>query len=164
MRKGLVVGIILLFLGVGFQPALAKDVSTNVVSDVDEDCFECQPMSRVDLLKVKLLLIRIEAITDVIVSRFGHIPEIQEKCEEVLDIINSDIHWNFSVICAFIDTIYTSIYNIFKIAFDLYDYFFYNQSNPILAVILLAIIGSLEWSMYILYVSWEIFDCSLLQL
>ena len=80
MRKVLVVGVILLFLGVGFQPALADEVSTNIVSDVDEDCFECQPVNRVDLLRIRLLLIRVEVFTNIILSKFGHIPKIQEKC------------------------------------------------------------------------------------
>ena len=84
------VGITILFLGVGFQPALANEISTNIVSDVDEDCLDCQPVNRVELLKVKLLLIRIEAFTNIILSRFGHIPEVKEKCEEILDIINSE--------------------------------------------------------------------------
>ena len=83
MKKALVICIILLFLGVGFQPALA-----NEVSDVDEDCLECQPVNRIDLLKVKLLLIRVEAITNVILSKYGHIPEVAEKCKVASDKIS----------------------------------------------------------------------------
>ena len=90
ISKGLAVAVIILFLGVGIQPALADEISTNIVSDVDEDCLDCQPVNRVELLKVKLLLIRIEAFTNIILSRFGHIPEVKEKCEEILDIINSE--------------------------------------------------------------------------
>ena len=85
LKKGLVIGIIVLFLGVGFQPALANEISTNMVSDVDEDCLECQPVNRVEILKVKLLLIRIEAITNILLSRFGHITEVKEKYQELSD-------------------------------------------------------------------------------
>ena len=99
MKKALVIGVILLFLGVGIQPALANEVSTNAVSDVEEDCLECQPASRVDLLKVKLLLIRLEAITNVILSKFGHIPEIKEKCEKILETIHSDNDLFSVIIC-----------------------------------------------------------------
>ena len=167
MKKVLAVAVILLFLGVGVQPALANEVS-NTVSDVDEDCLECQPVNRIDILKVKLLMIRVEAFTNVILSRFGHIPEIREKCEEISDRITNfqemyndlklgSLNWDFPIICAFIDTIYTPIYNLFKIGVDLYWKYF---NNPILW----AIIGILDWLLYILRVTWEIFNCYLLQL
>ena len=85
------VGITILFLGVGFQPALANEISTTTVSDVDEDCFECRPVNKVDVLKLRLLLIRLKAITNIIKMRFGDISEIQERCEEVLELINSGV-------------------------------------------------------------------------
>ena len=89
-KKALVVVIIVLFLGVVFQPALANEISIDVVSDVDEDCVECQPVSRVDLLRFKLLLIRLETFTNIILSKLGHYPEIKEKCEKILETIHSD--------------------------------------------------------------------------
>ena len=101
--KVLVVCIIVLFLGVGFQPALANEISTTTVSDVDEDCLECQPVNRIDLLKVRLLLIRVEVLTNILMQRFGHIPEIKEKCEEIsnriskLQVLNEN-----SFICDFL--------------------------------------------------------------
>ena len=85
----IVVGITILFLGVGFQPALANEVSISKTSDIHEDCLECQHISKVELLKVKLLLIRIEAITNVILSKFGHIPEVAEKCQEITNRIET---------------------------------------------------------------------------
>ena len=60
-----------------------RDKSSNLELNNNEDCFECQPVNRVTLLKVRLLLIKLRTITNIIKSRFGHIPEIQEKCEEV---------------------------------------------------------------------------------
>ena len=58
---------------------------TNVVSasEIEKDCFECQPVNRIDIMKVKLFLFRTKAITNVILSTFGNIPEIQEKCQEI---------------------------------------------------------------------------------
>ena len=74
---------------------------TNVVSasEIDEDCLDCQPVSRVDLLKVKLLLIRLKTITNIIKSRFGHIPEIREKCKEASQRIADIIVLSNSSIC-----------------------------------------------------------------
>ena len=61
---------------------------TNVVGAnevVDEDCLECQPVNRVDLLKVRILLKRIEAFVNIMSLKFNHIPEVKEKCQEVSD-------------------------------------------------------------------------------
>ena len=85
IKNSLVFGVILLFLGVGFQPALATEISINPVSDVEEDCLDCQPVNRVELLKVKLLVIKLKAFNSIILSRFGHIPDIAEKCQEISD-------------------------------------------------------------------------------
>ena len=83
LKNSIVISVILLFLGVGFQPALADEISTTVVSDVDEDCLDCQPVNRVELLRVKLLLTRLEVFTNILMSKFGHIPGIADECEEV---------------------------------------------------------------------------------
>ena len=147
--KILVVGIIVLFLGVGFQPALA-----NEISDVEEDC-GCQPVSRVDLLKVKLLLIRLEAFTNVILSKYEHIPEIQEECGEILDritslremndefeshlLLNDEHPW-----CKFLMPIGNTLTIII---FTLIDLTYYFENNPIL----LKIIGFLGFSLLPLY-------------
>ena len=92
MKKAIVIGVILLFLGVGFQPALANEISTTTVSDVDEDCFDCQPVNRVDTVRVKLLLTRLDVFINIILSKFGHIPEIVTICKEILDILKNGIN------------------------------------------------------------------------
>ena len=43
-KKGLVVGIIFLFIGVGVQPAFAKNTIKTTISETLEDC-ECQTVS-----------------------------------------------------------------------------------------------------------------------
>ena len=118
MKKALVIGVILLFLGVGVQPALANEVS-NTVSDVDEDCIECQPVNRIDILKVKLLMIRVEAITNVIISKYGHIPEITEKYEEVLDIIDSSRVLDYPIICGILLILYNTFSSLYEILADI---------------------------------------------
>ena len=84
---------------------------TNVAgaSEVVDDC-GCQPVNKVDYVRVKLLLKRVEVFTNVILSKFGHIPDVTEKCQEVSneikeirDIINDlkpDLPWeNYPIIC-----------------------------------------------------------------
>ena len=110
----IVVGITILFLGVGFQPAIANEISTNAVSDVDEDCFECQPVSRVDLLRVKLLLIRVEVLTNILIQRFGHISEVEEKCQEILDVIHKNREFDNLIICIILGILILLVDRLFQ--------------------------------------------------
>ena len=59
------------------------------VSDVEEDC-GCQVISSHNLVRAERLLARLEVYINIILLRFGYIPEVAEKSEEILDIINSD--------------------------------------------------------------------------
>ena len=55
-----------------------------------EDC-NCNPtISDLQLVRIERLLNRLENRINFILLRYGHIPEVAEKCEEVLDSINSD--------------------------------------------------------------------------
>ena len=83
MKKALVVGVILLFLGVGVQPALANEISITNTS-VDEDC-GCQDVNRLELLRFKLLLIRLEILINSRLSKYNHIVEVTENYQEIHD-------------------------------------------------------------------------------
>jgi len=72
------------------------------VSDVDEDC-GCQVVNRYDLFRVKLLLVRLKVITNILLLRFGHIPEVAEKCYEILENLDINKLWDSPIIC---DTLY----------------------------------------------------------
>jgi hypothetical protein len=63
------------------------------VSDVEDDC-GCEDVNRYDLFRVKLLLVRLKVYINIILLRFGFIPEVAEKCEEILDVIKSDETWH----------------------------------------------------------------------
>ena len=154
MRKLLVFGIILLFLGVGFQPALANEISTNTVSDVDEDCIECQPVSRVDLLKVRLLLIRLEVFTNVILSRFGNIPRVSEKNEEIYDKIstlkeiNNELKLNSSLldfpnIRSLLDNYFNLLWDIREKISDIYWFFIFFTFVSVLIEMIMTFIWTI---------------------
>ena len=49
-------------------------------------------------VRVKLLLARLEVYINIILLRFGHIPEVAEKCHEILDVINSNRLLNYPII------------------------------------------------------------------
>jgi len=90
MKKIIVFGIICLFVGVGFQPVFAVEsrVSDDKV-EKEEDC-DCQEVDSLTLIRVKLLFTQLKIATNILLSRFGHIPEVEEKCKELLDIIDSN--------------------------------------------------------------------------
>ena len=52
-------------------------------SDIDKDCLECQPASRVELLKFKLLMIRLEVFINILSSKFSYIYKIVENDDEI---------------------------------------------------------------------------------
>ena len=74
---------------------------TNVVSANEvEDC-NCNPISDLQVVRIERLLDRLESRISFILLRYGHIPEVEEKCEEVLELINSD--GLLDIICDFVD-------------------------------------------------------------
>ena len=67
---------------------------TNVISANEvEDC-NCNPtISDSQVVRIERLLDRLESRINFILLRYGHIPEVKEKCQKVLDIINSEGPW-----------------------------------------------------------------------
>jgi hypothetical protein len=80
IKKILVVGIIILFIGVGIQPAFANDISITTTSNIKEDC-GCQPISNLHLVRLERLLNRVEIYTNILSLLFKHNSEVKEKCE-----------------------------------------------------------------------------------
>lgn len=68
------------------------------VSEVEEDC-GCQDVNSSDLFRVKLLMNRLKVVTKILLLRFGHIPEVRDKCQEILEIINPDNPLDVPFIC-----------------------------------------------------------------
>ena len=101
-KKGLVVGIIVLFIGVAIAPSInagitvkrdtiqdiQETVESSVVetSDSENDC-NCQDISKSDVYRIERLLTRLEFIVKIISIKFRNNPEIKEKCQELLDVI-----------------------------------------------------------------------------
>ena len=168
MKKALVIGVILLFLGVGFQPALANEISTNIVSDIEEDCLDCQPINRVELLRIKLLLIRLEVFTNIVLSRFGHIPEIEESCQkisnrvttfrEMINELKHDLPWDENpIICTILASIIFPIWIVGGYFAILYEIL---EGKPILQIIPYIITDFLDDILFSLgYFFFEVYDC-----
>lgn len=121
-KKGLVVGIIILFIGVGVQPVFANDISVSTTSD-SEDCIDCQVLDGYSLLRVNLLFTRIKAVINFVSYRFGDIPEVKEKYEDIFNIINSNILLNPPILeCSLLFMQFTLAINMFVFCLSIYDY------------------------------------------
>jgi hypothetical protein len=119
--KILVLGIICLFIGVGVQPALAIEpkLSADNKTESVEDC-DCKEEDRPNLFLVKLWLNKVEVLTNILLLRFGYIPEVKENCELVLEGISSiDITRDFEVLCEILYTILAPISNLMVSLFQL---------------------------------------------
>jgi hypothetical protein len=94
IKKGLVAGIIVLFIGIGVQPAFAVDISNNRPSEYIEDC-GCE-INDNNLVRIKSLLKRIESLLDrveirikLITTLYKDHPEVIEDCEEISEKITT---------------------------------------------------------------------------
>ena len=125
MKKVIVISVIALFFFVGFQSAFAVEpkLSADNIEKV-EDC-DCQELDSENLVRVKLLMNKLEVFTNIILFRFGHIQEVNEKCEELLEIINSNRQLDkslfFTIICSILDDILDIIESINEYVGNIYD-------------------------------------------
>jgi hypothetical protein len=81
------------------------------ISDIEKDC-GYQVVNSSDLFRVKLLMLRLKIVTNILLLRFGHIPEVQEQCNEILDVINSNKQLDYPIICAILEPIFYLLVNI----------------------------------------------------
>ena len=133
-KKGLVVGIIVLFLGVGFQPALANEVAITQTSDVEEDC-GCNEVINPKLVFISNLLERVENYVNYIQVKYGYIPDIEEKCNEILTNINLRFQ-AYELICDFLWDIYEPISSFQELLQEIGKNL---EDNPIMRIILESI-------------------------
>ncbi|UCF49492.1 MAG: hypothetical protein JSU91_07020 [Thermoplasmatales archaeon] len=84
LYKALVVGVIVLFIGVGVQPAIA-DVSNISISDSNEDCNLCPKVSKQHIVRIKGLIDGLDTLNTKLskVSKLN--PELEEKYQDLSD-------------------------------------------------------------------------------
>jgi len=87
VKKSLVAGIIVLFIGVGIQPAFANEISINRPSENKEDC-GCQVADNFDIVRLERLLDRLKGYTKTLLFLSKNNPKIAGKCQELSDGIN----------------------------------------------------------------------------
>ena len=88
-RKALATIIIVFLLGVGFQPALANEVSITKASDIKEDC-NCNPVNNLPVVRIEKLLNRVEGLLNrlvihniIILILVKNNPEVIEKYQDI---------------------------------------------------------------------------------
>jgi hypothetical protein len=148
LSKTLVVGVIVLFIGVGIQPAFAV---TSDTPDNNDDCKLCPKVSKSHLILIRSLLNRLEKYDNQQSELSKVNPEFEKKYQEIsnkiknLKDINSSINtkWDFPIICSILGIIALSfgtiayiidlflqqnppafLYLIFELLFYLFDGFF----------------------------------------
>jgi hypothetical protein len=108
--KGLAVAVIILFIGVGIQPAFA-DVSNTSVSDSIEDCNLCPKVSDKHLFRLRILLNRIEIFNNELNDISKQNPKVEENFQKLLDNISYlQVLNNKSRICEILDKIIIEFY------------------------------------------------------
>lgn len=105
IKNGLVVGVVLLFIGVAIQPAIAVNP---ISSDNDDECNLCaKKVSKSQLALLKNSLNRIEKY-DIQLSALSKLkPEVAEEYQELSDRITTftetskefNFDWDFPIIC-----------------------------------------------------------------
>jgi hypothetical protein len=120
IRKGLVFSIIVLFIGVGIQPAFATESITTIADS--EDCKDCQVSEEYSLLKVNLMLTRLGVIVNFVSYRFGDIAKVKENCQKIIDVINLFSLTDNETICNIIYTIMTPVDSLIDSFSDTYKY------------------------------------------
>ena len=110
--KTLIVGVIVLFVGVGIQPAFAVNVSTYLSED-ENDCNLCPKDSNLHLVRLKSMIDRLETLNNRLSVISKHNPEIADIYRELSDRISTltglnlvlkpvTFFWSFPILCTFL--------------------------------------------------------------
>ena len=98
--KTLVVGVIVLFIGIGIQPAFAVTPNT---TDSKDDCKLCPKVSSLHLFRLKRLLNRLEKYDNELSVLSKLNPEIEEKYQEISNYINTDKPISIRPLCIILE-------------------------------------------------------------
>ena len=133
MRKLLVVGIIVLFIGVGVYPVIAVETNSSMVNNQD-DC-GCEDVSNIHLERIGSKLERLKGYTKSLLLLSKRNPVIYEKCLEVSDSINTitekyeelsyymdTLEWEYPIICTVYLWLYDKILNTLDICDAIIEY------------------------------------------
>ena len=153
IKKSLVIGIIILFIGMGIQQAFAyENISINRTSSENIDDCNCQANDNYDIVRIKSLLNRaerslnrVEILIKFIPILSKNNPEIIEDCEELSDkikdlsIIVDELTIALSgqdntIICAILEAMLNVVGIIYMVGENILNLtYIIFQNNPIIA-------------------------------
>ncbi len=145
--KMLVIGVIILFIGIGIQPAIASNISITKTSDSEDECNLCPSVTKKNLVRLKGIVNSIDKY-DNILSKFSkRDPQIAVKYQELSNVIfnsNNELEYNLPIqnnmsICDILVLLLFPILMFGSPFFKLYDYSVENSKLLLLFISLLGI-------------------------
>lgn len=148
LRKALVMGVVFLFICVGGQPAFAIESGLSSVKSMDEEDCDCQEVDRQNSFMVDFLLNRLEVVANILLSRFGYMPEIHEKSRELLDNIDSIRQLNHPIVCKILEIITPQVESLYSIMTSIQDNL--KARSPIIGGFIVTFMLILQGQIYVL--------------
>jgi hypothetical protein len=152
--KTLVIGVIVLFIGIGIQPAIANNVSITKASESEDDCDICPTITNRNLARVKSMVNKIENNDNSLSLLSKQCPKIAVKYQEISNkIINSnkDLEHNIPLVSSLTicDIIALFMFPILMFGapfLNLYDYSIENSKVLLFIISLLGIaVAQIFW-------------------
>jgi len=114
LNKGLAIAVIILFVGVGIQPAYAINSDA---SEIDDDCNLCLKVNKQFVFKIKSLICKIEVNRNKLSKLSKYNPDIEEKFTKISSRFsflkqfseNYVLYWNFPFICSYLFVVQLSL-------------------------------------------------------
>ena len=132
--------------------SLTSVVSANEVKDSN-----CKPtISELQVVRIERLLDRLESRINFILLRYGHIPEVEEKCEEVLDVIHSSRILDYSIICSILGNLGNTFASLYESLISILDN---HPNNLILHLIIRPFLITVGYLTLFFYLIGSMFDC-----
>ena len=131
---------------------------TSVVgaSDIYEDC-NCNPtISDLQVVRTEKLLTMLESRINFILLKLGHVPEVKEKCEEVLEVIHSNRVLDYPIICSILLYLGNTLRYIDEFLWSILDN---HPNNVILYLIIYPLEVTIVTFIIIILGFWFIYDC-----
>lgn len=163
INNSLAVAIILLFVGVGIQPAFAVTSNT---TESEDDCDICSKASKQYIDRLTTLLDRLEKHNNQLSVLSKHNPEVEEKYQKlskkiaIFKEMNKELNldWNFPIICTILSIIFVLTLTPLNIWFTIYVLFGDYSLIPIILGLFLIIPWLLCFSSFWLLIKLDCID------
>jgi hypothetical protein len=105
-KKGIVIGIILLFFGATLSSAISVETKPNTSIGLRNERCECNEISSSNLIKLKKQLNKLEIYTKLLLILSKENQGINKKCQELLNCISKTNINDDTIMCNFLEKIF----------------------------------------------------------